>query len=91
MILILELFDENKKFLNLCLVVADKLEIFVDFFAESGYIITAVSNVDYFFELHEFGFIKIAVLAILAYDGVDVLYYEFSLSHVVVVSLRVSL
>lgn len=53
-------------------IVADKLEIFVDFSPEGEDIIVAIFRADEVFELEELGFIEVAVLALLTEYGVDV-------------------
>lgn len=54
------------------LIVADKLEIFVDLSPEGQHIVVAIFCADEVFELEELGFVEVAVLALLTEYGVDV-------------------
>lgn len=51
--LVLQILDDHKKFFDLGLVVADKLDVSVDLPPQRGNIVTAVLGNEQVFELHQ--------------------------------------
>ena len=73
------------------LVVADKFEILVDLSPKGEDVIVAVFGADEVFELEELGLVEVAVLALLAKNGIDVVYDQLASVEVVTVSFHVFL